>query len=785
MKARAGLRAVDVHGCLSSMRPTAWALSPAVGLALAQDAGLWANVRAHRSACDKPFSRLVRELTWAPCHEAPLRRTRNESLPAAHLDAELLAHLAGLGLYTQLDDDGVHAALRAVGVSALAKRTRVTIARFVRLARTMREAADQTTPATAPDLAPLARPVHALVATLSWDVCSSRECLLRYLLTLQRYAPVLADERLATDADERARWLAQTLPPAELACAEALGAGARAVLRVRAWEQQRGPEHAESAAAFELLAAASASSGMSDGPPEVKMGHFRYRGQTARADCVEVVLRQTIDELLWCAMRRGFELRRLPVGAAPAVRAFYEELDGVATGGQVRAEEGAALSQRWFELCAQLRRATFLSGSAEKGGQYELAPTLDNVVRSLAEMLGVPLGSIAELEAFPAHAGVEMPPVRVRLDRTMTDREGFHLTVGERRLGVCLKQISNHAFVTRPAPLWAQPSGAAALSVRHPVRAYAAAWSEGRVQLGPASVLLSRLVPPTALLDPAARGASASRGAAQFALLSARLLDAQPIAAAMEAEASWARPAARSAAPAGAGAPADRLGISCMLVRAFARHATLRGPQRAHTWRCGCAAATVLELSAAHATGRGAEPLPAALAASAQLSALVGVLVADVELLQRGCAGLDVGELARIAWLALVAPGAHARAPGTTAHGRSAALAAMSSAGRHRAHRLELLAHVLGPLQAGVFRLCQAGVHRAAAFVKHAVAVLTAAEVPLPVAGSSDSDHDAAAHNHAAATCQHCSTAVATTVSRPTIASSTTPQMPARTRPRS
>jgi hypothetical protein len=148
-----------------------WALSPAVGLALAQDAGLWSNLRAASESRADSFSRLLRSLFFAPCHKAPIRRTRNESLPAAHLSPELLGHLAGLGLLTSAPADTIHARLRALGISPLAKRTGVSIARFVSLALDFRAAADAD--GHAHELGLIAQPAHALASTFAWELCDT------------------------------------------------------------------------------------------------------------------------------------------------------------------------------------------------------------------------------------------------------------------------------------------------------------------------------------------------------------------------------------------------------------------------------------------------------------------------------------------------------------------------------------------------------------------------------------------------------------------------------------
>jgi hypothetical protein len=712
-----------------------WALSPAVGLALAQDAGLWSNLRASTEQHDDGLSRLLRALFFAPCHEAPIRRTRNASLPAAHLSPELLGHIAGVGMLTDAPPEAIHARLRALGISPLAKRTGVSIARFVGLALEFRAAAAAC--GHARELGLLACPGHALASTFAWELCESREELLRYLLALAEYAPAALAEsgKLARCADARAAWLrAPAYSAAELADEGALADAARVLLGAREWATLDPVERLRLAAAYELLAAASASTGEADGPAAVPQARYGFRGQPDRADCVEVVLRAIIDWLVWSPTRGGFDLGLLPPSALPAVRAYWLELSQDASAparwGEPRLRE-KQLGQRWFDICAELRPCAFLAGAPERGGVYELAPTLANVCGALTILLGVRLDSIRALEQLPARVAAPMAALSVHVDRTWADREGFTLRLGHRQLSVVLKEISNHAFLAHNKVKREHMASAA--------RVYAAGWREGRVAAGPAWTLASRLLPCLTLVDgddataerdstAAARGSAAvgrgSAAAARLAVLSCRLLDADVVAAALRCELG-----ALARADEGEPSAFGRAGLLPLLAAAAGQHASLSGSHAAATMRSASGLARALhELPAAHAPA-----VRRAVAAAPPLAALVAIQAGDGALLAAACARLSLADLSRLLWPALMirrsARAAHDGAPGASA-ARTPAERQLAAAQQAASGRWALAAVVCATAARRVATLCA----RQAAQLRASSAQGAVGEAPAPSA---------------------------------------------------
>ena len=90
----------------------------------------------HQIACGCQVHQLVQELFHFTLPEEPVRPTRNLSLPAAHFTPRLLGHMLGLA-HTGAPWEQIEATLRAEGIAAVAKKTRVSIARFCRLVQTL------------------------------------------------------------------------------------------------------------------------------------------------------------------------------------------------------------------------------------------------------------------------------------------------------------------------------------------------------------------------------------------------------------------------------------------------------------------------------------------------------------------------------------------------------------------------------------------------------------------------------------------------------------------------
>lgn len=454
-----GLAARDVRGCLALFERSHWHLSPLRGALLVAAPALHSNLHACAAVVDAPNWRALASasptvaLVGALFHrtaadEAP-RATQLRSLPAAYLCARMLGHLAGLAA-AGADATATEAALRAhCGVSELASRTGVTIARFVRLGELVRDAMHEP---DGPACRALGRaPGAAVLTRLLWERAHSRACLARYAQGVGAHAP-------------------EALSPLGAAVAQGTGGA------YDAWVRAEAPpcaEHDAAAAALERRARRLVERVGS--APLVPHGRYGLAGGPPRGDCVEVVVRELLQFGLHNADTGRYDCARLPPGADPRLVRFFDERSaqtgvagaraaaaesltrepaarGASAGeGSARArarravpelgepgdaaaphamptsmraaasapapppaphpdcadssggaepsaprsagagtddERGGARGREWFELLSARPEGRYLSGGGG-GAPYELAPDMSNVVHVTAGLLGL------------------------------------------------------------------------------------------------------------------------------------------------------------------------------------------------------------------------------------------------------------------------------------------------------------------------------------------------------------------------------------------------------------
>ena len=129
-------------------------LSIARGLALCHWPGLLSNWYQYSTylsqlgegdnvgALRTPTTNLLLELFYMVSSDCPIRTTANRSIPAAHLSPQLLGHIYGLSLVQSSStfcEAEVVERLQCLGFAELAKETGVSIARFARLVKLIRE----------------------------------------------------------------------------------------------------------------------------------------------------------------------------------------------------------------------------------------------------------------------------------------------------------------------------------------------------------------------------------------------------------------------------------------------------------------------------------------------------------------------------------------------------------------------------------------------------------------------------------------------------------------------
>lgn len=312
-----------------------------------------------KNADSPPAARLARALFHRHEAQEPLRPTRNESIPGCHLarSHRLQATFLALAL-AGVSEEKMREVLHASGVHALARRTKVSVSRFVRLATLLREAAAHDDPCVyghgqssghlMAGLPPGLSGITILLA-FAWATASSRADLLAFLVALDRQYMILTNRRLLRPclADLSCKtwkeaWCSDAFEQSDASSPPA---------------SKRSPEHPSSSDAnvgpegLELLAYVICSQG--SGRPEVAQSRHGFLNQKPVADCVEAVLHDTLSFCLWDSLTSSFRVDRLPHTADADVVSFFSHAGGV-----WRANPGVA----WFDLCSGRPNLHYMRG---------------------------------------------------------------------------------------------------------------------------------------------------------------------------------------------------------------------------------------------------------------------------------------------------------------------------------------------------------------------------------------------------------------------------------------
>jgi hypothetical protein len=390
MAAPRPLAAAHARGLARLLVPELMHLSPVVGLLGQSCSTLVSNLlrtaaaetgpapaetdalaRAVLPACD-----LARQLfTHSGVAGSPIRNTRNRSHAAFWLTPALCGHVLGLAA-RRASEAEVVAALRACGVESNRVRgewTGVSLQRFKRLAQSCSAAASGV------GGAPL-NPGRLVMLRFLWEQAQSKRCLLDYALAIEQQLPgALSAEgrRCRDDAGFAQAWAQERFAPDDVN-EDAL---ARASSEVLASVSQ--PERF----AHSIEALACGLSQAHSFKPAVKLQRHEYKGGKEVGDCVEVVLREVLDLVLYDPETGRFCTDRLPPSAPAPVRSFYE---AVARAGDLE-EDALGASRAWFALCQELPGLDYIS-RAPAGERYELHPGMANVCGALCRLLGLDVG---------------------------------------------------------------------------------------------------------------------------------------------------------------------------------------------------------------------------------------------------------------------------------------------------------------------------------------------------------------------------------------------------------
>lgn len=377
--------------------------SPAQGLLLCTSPILPALWELGNMTDSCATARLVRALWHRHEHQEPLKHTRNKSLPGAHLafSTRLQGHLFGLALSASTSAQ-IEAVLRMHGVAELARETKVSIARFVRLCTLVRDglsaesaltsgATSQWAAAPSSVLLPAGLSSAAVMLAFMWSTAASKACVLAFYEAAAVHLPagaLLGGEYEPNCERWRREWLASAY--AQHSAAD----GSAAALAAANGLASSWPPTAE---AIELLAFGLGSRGSER--PEVPQSRHGHQGQPEVADCLEAIARDALSLALWDGQRGRFEPSRLPPAADKALRAFFD--------GAPEARSEHRSSQTWFELCAARPGLAYLSGRGVADAEfYELSPSLANFRALLDCLVGVALAPPAEAEAAEEERGL-------------------------------------------------------------------------------------------------------------------------------------------------------------------------------------------------------------------------------------------------------------------------------------------------------------------------------------------------------------------------------------------
>ncbi|KAL1520000.1 hypothetical protein AB1Y20_023481 [Prymnesium parvum] len=362
------LHARHCKGCATILADRAVALSPVHGLLLSRSARLSLLWEAGAAPSPPPAAALARALFHRHEPQEELRPTRNLSLVGAHLTPPLAGLCLGLAL-RGAGEAAIRRSLRAHGVASLARRSRVSVARFVRFVLLLQESVGAPRRAPCEAVVPAGLSGAQVLLCFLWLRAADKQCLLSFLLAAARELPagsLLAPSAAPSCERWREEWLGAAFAPDEAYAASDGAVRLAAAL----------PPQAEG---LELLAYALTSRG--NERPEVVQQRFGFGGALPQVpDCVEACLREVISLALWDFDTASFCAARLPPSADPRLRRFFLSPAALAPS-----------SAEWFDLCSARPSLRYLSGS--RAAPYELHPSVATFVASLGSLLGASLPS--------------------------------------------------------------------------------------------------------------------------------------------------------------------------------------------------------------------------------------------------------------------------------------------------------------------------------------------------------------------------------------------------------
>eukprot|EP00960_Hanusia_phi_P063059 765353-Hanusia_phi.AAC.1 len=367
------LPASFVQGTMRILRAEAVDFSPALGLLAYHSHSLIANLYNLGCAGSELGMEEAVQLSRLLFHRRdaslPLRAVRSPSMAAYHLDPSAIGHILGLAV-ARADEEEVRNVLEACGIRSnhvKGRRTGVSRARYVEIVRLLSKG--------------LARPSRPflllLLLSFLWEKAVSKRCLLDFLLALNTHVPVLRPEfsLLHLDHSWQESWSRGGFSTEELGDAQVARA-AEVVL------EEEGTENFS--CSLELLAAGMALSQTSK--PMLRSSKQRYKEGAEVPDCVELVLREVVDFLLFDPDKNDFDLSRFPPSSSSSSSSSSSPFRLFSFFREEATISDSCCSPSWFALCQELDDCRYLSFSP-CGACYELKPGRSNVAAALGHLL--------------------------------------------------------------------------------------------------------------------------------------------------------------------------------------------------------------------------------------------------------------------------------------------------------------------------------------------------------------------------------------------------------------
>jgi hypothetical protein len=277
-----------------------------------------------------------------------------------------------------------------------------------------------------------------------WEISQTKEDLLEYLLALdESYNGTVLDDSIelvqaikSNDLSAKQEWTSSSFKAYELT-SEKVYEYLDELLRI--WStpssmfSNKFEEQKQTAALIELICASQSIQYGSK--PIVPNSRYGYDDGDEKPDCVEVLVREIFDLLLWDDSKEMFDLSRLPgtphleaeqTPRAPkskhllTLRDLYQASNYTNQSRSVKKSNNTG--QQWFNACSNIPGCDYLSASPH-GKPYELTPTMRNVSKAMQHLLG--LNGIESKILVDAHNTTKLETImNLWNDRQDVDKSG-------------------------------------------------------------------------------------------------------------------------------------------------------------------------------------------------------------------------------------------------------------------------------------------------------------------------------------------------------------------------